>query len=344
VFGSGTFASKIIDLLGVAGVEVAGVLDWIVDPSKTFQSHKVQSLDSSITSGIAVFLAIHNPEANLKKVHEALSGLGFKDIYTPPQIAKMLHDKGLYLENYWLGTQSDSSLTLNDTEFVTSLLSDDKSREVYLSALKYRETGEIEYLPVPDKLENQYFPDDLSGFASQLSEAGAFVDVGAFDGDTLRSLKSTAYRPERYIGLEPDLPSFQRLLLEAKHFSGNSLCLPLAASDRIGWANFYSNGTSSSIVEDGGIPVQSANLDFLVMGGVTSYIKMDIEGSELQALHGCKQVILRDKPILAISIYHKPRDLTEIPKFIASLGVHNGFYVRTYGEQLFETVLYCLPR
>jgi FkbM family methyltransferase len=343
VFWSGTFATTIINLLETAGVGIAGVLDWTEDSSKILQGHKVSSLYRPLIIGLPVFLAIHNPEANLRKVREVLSNLGFKDIYTPPKIAKMLHAKGLFLENYWLSARPEGELTLDDTEFVTSVLSDEKSRQVYLSALRYRETGEVDYLSAPDKSGVQYFPEDISGFANQLSESGAFVDVGAFDGDTLRTLKSNSYRPQAYIGLEPDIPSFQKLLLEAKQFPGSSLCLPLAASDKIGWANFSSNGTSSAIVEGGGVPVQTANLDFLIMGTVTSYIKMDIEGSELSALEGSKQIILRDKPVLAISVYHKPKDLTEIPKFIANLGVYNRFYVRSYGEQLFETVLYCLP-
>lgn len=54
-------------------------------------------------------------------------------------------------------------------------------------------------------------------------------------------------------------------------------------------------------------------------GNKIDFIKMDIEGAELQALKGAKGIIKRDKPKLSISVYHKPEDILEIPAYILSL-------------------------
>lgn len=44
-----------------------------------------------------------------------------------------------------------------------------------------------------------------------------------------------------------------------------------------------------------------------------TFIKMDIEGSEQEALKGCKRILKELKPKLALCVYHKPEDLFEIP-------------------------------
>ena len=67
---------------------------------------------------------------------------------------------------------------------------------------------------------------------------------------------------------------------------------------------------------------------------------MDVEGSELKALKGAKNIITQQKPRLAISIYHKPLDVFEIPDYILSLVPEYKMYIRQYASDFTETVLY----
>jgi hypothetical protein len=69
---------------------------------------------------------------------------------------------------------------------------------------------------------------------------------------------------------------------------------------------------------------------------------MDIEGAELEALKGASETIIKHKPNLAISLYHKPQDLWEIPNFIKSLRNDYKFYLRSHGHLTFDSVLYCI--
>lgn len=70
---------------------------------------------------------------------------------------------------------------------------------------------------------------------------------------------------------------------------------------------------------------------------------MDIEGSELQALHGAESVIKKYHPILAVCVYHKKDDLLTIPQYIRKLYEGYRLYLRAYVRYSEELVLYAMP-
>lgn len=73
-----------------------------------------------------------------------------------------------------------------------------------------------------------------------------------------------------------------------------------------------------------------------------TFIKMDVEGAELEALKGARKTIMKHHPRLAISIYHKPEDIWEIPAYILSLSEDYRFYIRHYQFSKNETILYAV--
>ena len=72
------------------------------------------------------------------------------------------------------------------------------------------------------------------------------------------------------------------------------------------------------------------------------FVKLDIEGSELGALRGAESAIRRDRPKLAISLYHRPEDFFSIPTWIASLNLGYKLYLDHYTIHQEETVLYAI--
>ncbi|MDA8052957.1 MAG: FkbM family methyltransferase [Deltaproteobacteria bacterium] len=70
------------------------------------------------------------------------------------------------------------------------------------------------------------------------------------------------------------------------------------------------------------------------------FIKMDIEGSEMDALAGAKETITRYKPKLAISVYHKGDDMIKIPMYLKSIVPDYKFFLRHNKYSWAETVLY----
>ena len=110
--------------------------------------------------------------------------------------------------------------------------------------------------------------------------------------------------------------------------------------------------TSSSVVsesevditDNSGINIQLESVECVPLDTVVSekvtFIKMDIEGSEMRALSGARHLITTCKPKLAICIYHKLDDLWKIPLYIHSLVPEYKFYVRHHSILYVDTVLY----
>ena len=122
--------------------------------------------------------------------------------------------------------------------------------------------------------------------------------------------------------------------------------------ERAAWSNsnfrlhFEDDGPSTRMVAENGnldVAVETLSIDDLVETKAIAhvdFIKMDIEGSELQALRGAIKTIKRDQPEMAICIYHKIMDFVEIPEFILSLNVGYRLFIRHYTIYEEETVLY----
>ena len=88
--------------------------------------------------------------------------------------------------------------------------------------------------------------------------------------------------------------------------------------------------------------MEVVRVDDIVDENVT-YVKMDIEGAELDSLYGMEKIIKRDKPTLAICVYHNNEDIIEIPEYISSIAPTYKMYLRHHNWSAAETVLYCVP-
>lgn len=74
-----------------------------------------------------------------------------------------------------------------------------------------------------------------------------------------------------------------------------------------------------------------------------NFIKMDIEGAELNALKGSIKTLRRFRPKLAISLYHNLNDFITIPEFLTSLNLGYDFYLDHFTIHAEETVLFGYP-
>jgi len=84
------------------------------------------------------------------------------------------------------------------------------------------------------------------------------------------------------------------------------------------------------------------SIDHTLCGKKATFIKLDVEGAELDALEGARDTILKHRPRMAIAIYHNREDILTIPLYILSLNPTYKFYLRHYSTWRTETVLYCV--
>jgi hypothetical protein len=85
-------------------------------------------------------------------------------------------------------------------------------------------------------------------------------------------------------------------------------------------------------------------LDDLLPSTIPTFIKMDIEGAEPDALRGASKLIAEHTPVLAICLYHAQEHLWQIPLLLQSLNSTYNFYLRRYADECWEIVCYAVPK
>lgn len=211
-------------------------------------------------------------------------------------------------------------------------LGDDVSRQTFLGALKYESSASpSDRRTAP---EPQYF---LDGFTVRPGDVA--IDAGAYDGETARQF------------LAAGAGSVYSFELDAENFA---VCQKAAAQDGFVVENFglsnrketarYTRMAISSAnrrSEDGDCEARFTSIDDYVREHAlprVDFIKMDIEGAELEALQGAEQTIARWKPRMALSAYHKPEDYWTLLHYVRSIRPDYEFAFRHYATPIEDSV------
>jgi FkbM family methyltransferase len=258
----------------------------------------------------------------------------------------------LQLQKYGLTyTTVDSFVfgkNIDSIKAVYDLLEDDYSKEIYLQIIKSR----INNSPIPESLVNnaQYFL--LPPFLER-SEREIFVDLGAYVGDTVEQYinkKSGVFG--KIFAFEPDARNFLGLEYRVERLKkewaipDDKLCLIYGGVGAItALTNFTksSEGLNSNFnakENENTNEVIIYNLDNYFKEERINFIKADIENYELNMLHGAESIIKRDRPLLAVCIYHNASDMFTIPLFIKELCNDYILKIRHHTYNFAETVLY----
>ncbi len=346
LFGAGRVGRKTLTGLRKAGLEPLAFADndarlWntsvegveVLSPGEAARRHGDQA---------TFVITIWRGEATdrMAEREAQLRGLGCKYVVTfPPLFWK--HAKA-FLPHYAVDLPHKVHQQEDDVRRAGRLLSDDASRDEYLAQLRWRLLGEFDALYRPVQ-HTMYFPLDLC----PLTDHEVFVDCGAYDGDSIRSFLDQPKKSfQRIYSFEPDPANFSKLEKEvSRRPERESITLQRAAvGAHTGTVTFSGDGNEASSVGKGDMVVNCVALDEILSGMQPTYIKIDIEGAELDALNGARGIIQRYSPVLAVCSYHVQDHLWKIPLLIQSINPNYSFFLHPHLVEGWDLVCYAIPK
>ena len=188
--------------------------------------------------------------------------------------------------------------------------------------------------------ENTYFDDEI--FCQKRQDVkGVFIDAGCYDG--MDTIKAKAYFPniDKVVSFEPDPENYEKCKKNLNKQENVEL-YNKGLSDHQGEEYIVTDGVASHIASEGSNRIVVDSIDDIFRSEKVGFIKMDIEGSEYDALNGAEAIIKKYTPCMAISVYHKKSDIWRIPVKILEIEDSYSFYLRHYSTSWGDTVLYAV--
>ena len=316
IYGMGNGADKIIDTLKEYNLSPVGVFasdDFV--RGQSFRGYKVKRYDQlkQEFQNMIVLVAFGTQRDevldNIKRIAKETEVLA-------PDVP--VFEGGLFTREYALAHR-------RELEEVYDMLYDETSKKVFYNTIMYRITGKIDYL-----FEIETTADEAYKNILKLNDDEVYCDLGAYNGDTIDEfLNETNGNFGEIYALEPDRKNFKKL----KNSYGekeNVFLINAAASDKSGEIGFMTNGGRHSVVSKDGNLISAFSLDDVLDGKRASYIKVDVEGMEEKAIIGMKNTILKYKPKMLISAYHKTDDYFLLPLLVKSIRNDYKVYMRHY--------------
>ncbi len=308
MYGMGNGADKICEVLGRYGLEIS---DYFASDEfvrgQSFHGKVVLTLDK-IKEKYNDFIILVSFGTKLDSVIKRIIDLS-KDheLYLPdvPVAGVDIFDYAFFKDNLYRIKAS------------FELLHDKTSKEIFSDIICYKLSGKIEYL-----LKNTEETADSikSLFDSQKWET--FLDLGAYNGDTVKETISIAPRISKVLAFEPDVKNFMKLERYFEELPIDTRAFNLCAWDKREELSFESSGNRNSTVstinhtpsvgDTKRIVIQADSIDNVLSGDRVDYINFDVEGAESRALHGGVSTIKRWMPDLLVAAYHRSNDFFDL--------------------------------
>ena len=336
VYGMGNGADKLFDRLTLIGKTPSAVFasdDFV--RGQSFRGYRVQRF-SDIQATYPSFVVLVSFASRLPAVMDAIYRLA-------EEYPVFLPDMPVAGDTYF--TLDFARAHAAELKESYDLLEDTLSKEIFAAVILYKITGDIRYL------KNAYSTDEEELGCLQGREIRVAIDGGAYNGDTARKLIHDHPQIERIYAVEPD-PKNRKKLEKFAAECKKCKILPTHAAlwKSCGEMQFNAGGNrNSSLVsasyENKGVSTKLITVDSLVANDHVDFIKYDVEGVEQEALLGSQNTVLRDRPALGVSVYHRSEDIYALPILLKNMCRNYRFYLRrTNCLPAWEMMLYAVPR
>ena len=332
IYGMGNGADKVFDIFQRKGIEVSGVFasdDFVRGHSfrgfrvKTYSQMKEELGDVVVVPAFAT------------RLPEIMERMDFIDGDTEIRFPELPVIGGEPMDMEYIRANMEK------IERVYDMLEDDLSRKVFSGLINFRISGKLSYLRDIMTEREEIF--SVMG----VTDGEVFADMGAYDGDTLRELEDIAGGFKHAIAIEPDRRNFRKLSAFAEDRENITL-VNKAVSSGPALLRFNDKaGRNSAFDESGRAEVMADSPDniFADTRDDVTYVKMDVEGAEADALMGMANTMRARRPKLCICAYHKRGDLWDLPLLINSLEPHYAIYIRKHLYYPgWETAVYCVEK
>lgn len=246
--------------------------------------------------------------------------------------------------SYFEKSISDIKINLKKYDWIYDLLNDEKSKSVFVNMIRSKVFLDPKFIEYAYSCENIYFDNSIIG---KLNEE-VYLDCGGYTGDTALKFIANCPNYKKIYVFEPIREIIEKAKNNLKYFieEGDLKLFEFATSNEAKTLMFDMGNLNGDSREsaDGKIEINAVRIDDVIKDDVT-FIKMDIEGSEKDAIVGAEKIIKNNTPKMAICVYHKPDDFWKIPELILSINKGYDFYLRQHDSEVYsETVLYCIPK
>lgn len=232
---------------------------------------------------------------------------------------------------------------MDQIEHLYNCLQDDLSKETLLAFIKGRVSGNHDFYRAV-RVDAPYYPSDIIS----LTDEEVLVELGSNNGDTLRDfLNVTKRKYRKCICFEPDKRCIEMLKKLRDAEEGCIEIIEKGAYSKKAIFHFdvdsndENHATAHISEETSGVEIEVDACDNCINERIT-FLKMDIEGSELEALKGCCGLLKQYKPKIAVSAYHNNEDLLNIFQFIEGLDLGYRFYLRHHNHSATDTIMYAV--
>jgi FkbM family methyltransferase len=348
VYGIGSTGKYIVNCLLKKKIKIKFIVDEFTNIKfyKSIPIKKIVNL-KKINRDFNLLLLLHNHYSDINGLYKKLIKFKFKKIYSLINFPKITficnfktqrESRGGY-NWYWLDPNFKYKKYKKKIKKLQKILYDKESKILLDKVIDYRDSGEISKCPLPS-LRDQYVPKDLPKYRTAIN----YIDCGADKGQTIENMSKLGVKLNSVIAFEPDKNNFKKLL-EVKKKNYYFYRTGVFSKKCILKFNSTSSMSSSLIFEKsnkiGNSMINCDKLDNFGKNFIPHLIKYDVEGAEIEALKGSKNTIIKHMPNLAVSLYHKPKHLFEIPLLIKSWNLNYRFYLRLHEYNTYGLVLYC---
>ena len=194
-----------------------------------------------------------------------------------------------------------------------------------------------------DEVKETQYPAYFDDRIVCCDENEVFVDIGAYVGDSAFDFIRNYGQYKRIYCYEimPDV--FEKLQNNLGEYPNIEFCLKGAGAQpgKMHVPDNLPDSPDATLSDVRNMEIDVVRIDDDISEPAT-FIKMDVDGGEQDALRGCEQQIRNNKPKLAISTYHGYEDLFAIPRMIAGMDPSYKFYMRHHGGNLIPTEFHLL--